>query len=135
MNNYKFRAWHDNKMWDVRAIDWDYKGKIISCHLDNGKESIKIYPDEKFGDEVEIMQYTDRNDINGNELYIKDIYKNNENGCIGEVECLHGILWLAEYKNGELYNHLPFYELCVTDFEIIGNKFENPEILEVANEA
>lgn len=53
----KYRAWYKNSFWDVYAIDWAGE-KIITAHLTNKKESIKVYPDKKMGDDVAFLQRT-----------------------------------------------------------------------------
>ncbi len=129
MREIKFRAWHDNQMWEVRAIDWDYKGKIISCHLENDKNSIKVYLDKKFGDEVELMQYTELKDKNGKEIYEGDIL-------FFEPFGKHNNDRIVKFKQGMFLGELVRngYNDAITSsdfYKVIGNIHENPELLEV----
>jgi uncharacterized phage protein (TIGR01671 family) len=130
MENYKFRAWHDNKMWQVRAIDWDYKGNVISCHLDDGEESIKIYPDEKYGDKVILMQYTGEYDKNYKDIYDGDIVQCSQKGQTmkGVVTFSKG-MWSWQY--GKERNDSYLYE-AVKRWKgvIVGNIWEDGEFID-----
>lgn len=76
-------------------------------------------------DEVELIEYSGVNDIQGIEIYEKDILK-----------CPSNFSWLVEFdERGCFIAHDPNEKLyCVLlddyDFEIIGNAFKNPELLQ-----
>ena len=133
MREIKFRAFDETGkiMCQVVAIDWDNNGHIISAHLrkENG-EIYKVYPNDNYGDKIKFLQYTGLKDCNGKEVYDGYIYKNNENGCIWVLSFDDYGLWATEQKNGSLYNSLPFRKLDLTNFEVIGNIYENKNLID-----
>ena len=137
MREIKFRAWDEKykRMCEVKSF-----------HFGTGKVNVSFrgkdigLPD-RFGgnyniDANAIMQYIGRKDKNGKEIYEEDIVKGaiiiqvNEND-FREI-AFKGVV---KYKDGYYYvenkdkrNICPFY---YPDFwiEILGNKFENPELM------
>ena len=128
--------------------------KFRGQRVDNGKwfygypikqfGVLKIYQDQEtkdFGEwiyEVKpetIGQYTGLKDNNDKEIYEGDMvqYKNSIEHGIGEVvfdNCGFEFNWLDR-------NEFPTsmkYLMCSSELEIIGNIYENPELLEVRNE-
>lgn len=126
IKEFKIKVW-DNK--DEKMLTSSELGLLPSNHKQDyiiGPSYLLINPNcERF----DVLFYTRLKDINQNEVYENDIYKNNENNCIGIFKYDACGLWATEYKDREIYNNLPFRDLDVTDFEIIGNKYENPKLL------
>lgn len=140
----KLRAWHKTlkKMFYVRAINWDLQyptcanGCVTLAEDEFTTESEYIYATL---DEVELLQCTGLIDKNKNLIYEGDIVKNDVNNLIQQViynqrqcefslkhvdeetkergTCWLGCLWEIDIKN--------------LGYEIIGNIYENPELLEV----
>lgn len=118
----KFRAWlkGDKEMVDVRVIDWN------NMIVDSFIPYIEI-PLEK----VILMQSTGLFDRNGKEVFIGDIVKCTR-GCSHEV-------YLEKEYGGTFIGGMPAIYLkgllsgyaWTGDEEIIGNIYENPELLEV----
>lgn len=67
---------------------------------------------------IELLQYTGLKDKNGKEIYEGDIIGSNMNG---QRQC-HEVRWVDESAKWSMY----WYD----DPEIIGNIYENPELLE-----
>jgi hypothetical protein len=120
MREIKFRAWdkREGKMW-IPIIDQDgipCAKNPISCHL--------VRMDGELLDPI--MQYTGLKDKNGKEIYEGDVGKCGYFG-IGFVR-YHKGYWEFGFKEGDevLFCCLPE----ISDFEVIGNIYQNPELLE-----
>lgn len=102
----RYRAWYDNKMMEVRAIDWDYKGNIISCHLEENPDKVdKVYPMEKYGDDVKLMRCIGVKDSELKYIYEGDIveYFYDVNDSFGYREYYEECEVIT--KNGTTYLH------------------------------
>lgn len=108
---FKFRAWHkaDEKMYEVYGFaqnKWFLKGKQFP--MPNGA--------------VVIMQYTGLKDRNGKEIYEGDIILFNNFG-----DTLDKVV----YSPGCFHTSGGGYLLDeIREIEVIGNIYENPELLE-----
>lgn len=119
----KFRAWlkNDKEMIDVDVINF-YNGQ-----LDFIGDGITFM---RKADEIELMQSTGLNDRNCQEVFIGDIIKCTR-GCPHEVylEKEYGGTYIGRMPAIYLKGLLSGYA-WTGDEEIIGNVFENPELLE-----
>ena len=124
----KFRAWIKDKKKMVYGKD-----ATSSAHF---TDSFKYRKNE-----VELMQYTGLKDKNGKEIFEGDILRDTDSE-IYYVDFIRGCFYLrTNYKS---FPHLGWAEwlpMCEidrlanpVDFEIIGNIYENPDLLEVGNE-
>lgn len=150
----KFRAWH--KTWkEMGKISWIlfYDDGKADTVLFNGRDfnfKLKI-------DEIELMQSTGLKDKNNNEIFEGDILKFNDewedyrqegyvdgssegiNYVLIGSEMTYFIFEKTKYPDSSLFyyvneEHLTFQEVMEDDefeFEVIGNIYENPELLEV----
>lgn len=127
MREIKFRAW--NK--DV------YSNKMIYDIQNEFEERINLGMDS-FGhylnkDSFEVMQYTGLKDCKGKEIYESDIvkYKAETNEGIGyikfEFSCFI-IYWTNNKTFNDSFSSM-FYTQCSSKIEVIGNIYENPELL------
>lgn len=131
----KFRAWdkENERMYTAIDLFHDDKGgiELIRCgYLKNpywGKRS-------KTPDQVELMQYTGHKDRDGVEIYEGDIIRKLVHG--KSEGCYEVVYAYCEYVglSKELDEYGPYRtKLCgwdCVDFEVIGNIYENPELLE-----
>ena len=118
----KFRAClkNENKMMEVRVIDWN--NEVVD--LFNPHIEIPL-------DKIELMQSTGLLDKNGKEVFVGDIIKCTR-GCPHEV-------YLEKEYGGTYVGGMPAIYLkgiregyaWTGAEEIIGNVYENPELLEV----
>lgn len=122
----KFRVWdkEENKMHKVKTIEFSRRGARI-IHLaevnSNGKGDHK-----RWHSSVELMQSTGLKDKNGTEIYEGDIVKN-------IYDEIYVVKWFdAGFHLEEKYNGgFDYFELHFGDNkEVIGNIYENPELLE-----
>jgi hypothetical protein len=114
MREIKFRAWDGNEMEYID--DW-YWFEERGVHDSRG---------EGFGISFNIMQYTGLLDKNGKEIYEGDIYQSN-----GLFPCE------VKFGEGRFYGEGSLESLsedinCYGELEVIGNIYENPNLLEVS---
>ena len=122
----KFRAWdkESQTMIDVSLIDFK-KGVLVGEHWKFGETNFMSF------DEIKLMQSTGLFDRNGKEVFVGDIIKCTR-GCPHEV-------YLEKEYGGTYIGGMPAIYLkgiregyaWTEHEEIIGNKFENHELLEV----
>lgn len=139
----KFRAYSSNnhKMYPVSNIEWDIDGHIWVT-ADDGKNGIELIDEE-----AHLMQYTGLHDKNGREIYEGDIvsfgsvWNNSDNEDIDEEFHIGVVEYDPHYavynvnceESGErrfLFTDVVNYD----GFGVIGNIFENPELLEAQHE-
>jgi uncharacterized phage protein (TIGR01671 family) len=126
MRKIKFRAWDDKgKKW---LLGYDH-GTLGGFHIDGEcvylREWEKVL-DDAFHDRIDlkIMQFTGQNDKNGTEIYE------------GDVVLVH--LETLRVKKTVSYDHQTasfvagdlWFKDGGTDIEIIGNIYENPELIQ-----
>jgi hypothetical protein len=112
----KFRAWDDiNKKFPF--IGFSIVGEVTVFNLDRQYELKHLL-------KLEITQFTGLKDKNGKEIYEGDICYMNDILC--HVVFEEGAFLLQSKK---LQESFCMYEYIYNKFEVIGNIFENPELL------
>lgn len=134
----KFRAWDRTTHKDGVMVPWE-ELKKFPCEV----VFLPLF-------EVELMQYTGQTDSGGQEIYEGDIIEftywwfdgdERESQLIGVIGFENMSFTLERITNDFFQNHtgykkgegsISFGELTYSDddFKVIGNKFENPELLE-----
>ena len=121
MREIKFRAWHKEKkiMGEVLGIDILHKEIFFS------NEDVDCYEHTDFKD-VELMQYTELKDEYGDEIYEGDIVTlhNSRYKVIFKTEGARFVL-----RNDEFELEITFINNNNERIEIVGNIYENPELL------
>lgn len=119
---------------DILAIDYENEEIVTQqIYFENGLPDDRDIYCYDF-DEIELMQSTGLKDKNGKEVFIGDIVKCTR-GCLHEV-------YLEKEYGGTFIGGMPAVYLkgfgdgyAWTEYEeIIGNIYENPELLEVTHE-
>ncbi|HCY1341298.1 TPA: hypothetical protein O0850_001510 [Staphylococcus aureus] len=120
----KFRAWDKlgKEMHKVSVIDFSSKGaRIIRLAgvQSNGKGDHK-----RWHSSVELMQSTGFKDVDGVEIYEGDIVQDSYSGEVSFIEFQEGAFYITCSNVTELISENDDI------IEIIGNIFENEELLE-----
>ena len=128
MREIKFRAFIKWAKLILEVESIDFKRKRVYCKTELEKPN----PCDFYNfDDIELMQYTGLKDKNGVEIYEGDSVKFIPSGEYGLVTTFgnsqnQGIEW----ENSRTAFFTPmFYLGCETELEIIGNIYENPELL------
>lgn len=146
-DRFKFRAWHKKrkKMYEVlhfHTATWDNGGEWVTAKgfniITQQDIHIQIEPKDSF-----IMQCTGLKDKNGREIYDGDILKfklledfaafgTNEKyvEIIAPVIYEYGGFFIEQSENSIFLGQLPMREI-----EVVGNIYENPELLREGNNA
>jgi len=135
MREIKFRAWDKtNEKWLHRPTFYIHcDGKINTWEV--GEEDKYL---SEYHDDLVLMQFTGLLDKKGVEIWEGDILKTRimydydlfSEDIIKAVEFVGGQFNPMRETKMTKYRILPLYY----DFEVIGNVFENPELLETNNE-
>jgi uncharacterized phage protein (TIGR01671 family) len=133
MRNMKYKAWSEeyNKIGKVVAIDWCCD-KIITCHIDFNGEVEKCYPNYNgYSDPIEFLQFTGLKDIHDKDIYEGDIL-NISKEYSGSFVPVYVLFNKGQFMVQMIHKLLPPFSLIdnVSLYEIIGNIYENKELLE-----
>lgn len=160
MRNIKYKLYYpsQDKVFEVTNIAFSKEGLIESASIPIRDASLEYYGITNYTivlkpeDKIELLEFTGHYDIDGNEIYTGYIvrfaipnptgYENydgewvdttQEEPC-GEVVFKDGC-YCVKYPNGELLPfNTPTAETCkapiIELFEVIGNIYENKELLE-----
>ena len=130
----KYRAWYvlaEEMINEILMIS--FVRKEIIGKFSDGSTSVPLkFEDKRNGEDVILMQSTGLFDKNGKEVFVGDIIKCTR-GCLHEV-------YIEKEYGGTYIGGMPAMYLkgiregyaWTGDEEIIGNIYENPELLEVA---
>lgn len=138
MRELKFRAW-DKKSKKIRIVESIGFGELsyynegypvanmIGRDCIHDKDII-IHRDSY---QHELMQYTGLKDENGKEIYEGDIVKAYESNIICEVIFSEGAMFMLRWNDNKWGNNeYHHYGVGAFTLEVIGNIYENPELLE-----
>ena len=142
MNNreIKFRVW-DKKRKEMSCGDWNI---TFNCKSHDYPVTIHgIDRDNKEDFDFEIQQFTGLKDKNGKEIYEGDLIKTDPNhiaillkanDCVeyscGEIMFSNEAWKIGQCKIGASYlGDYAMCDCCPSAIEIIGNIFENPELI------
>lgn len=122
MREIKFRAWNKrDKQWaNINQLtDWDSCEMTACVGMGNEKypyQTMRIESDAIY----ELMQYTGLKDKNGKEIYEGDVLKDSHgNTSLVNDPILGKWVYIHHHECG-----------MVDEMEVIGNIYENPELLQ-----
>lgn len=123
----RFRAWHKT---------WEEMGQVKRIRFDDdGNVTTVLFKGKDFGvnetiDKIVLMQSTGLHDKNGKEIFEGDILASETYPVNGAVEYRAKLgMWVNYLKE---YSYYEYLGNVASDRKIIGNIYENPEFLEVA---
>lgn len=111
-----------NRSWMFGSLDTTENEYTIMIYPDRFGNKCRIFIDPKT-----VGQYIDLTDKNGKKIFEGDIvkYKNNSPCKIGYIDSQFVMMWKNIYRN--------FEQVYDDEIEVIGNIYDNPELLEVEN--
>ena len=142
----KYRAWNkeSKEMYACYGFNtFDTKNKLFICNkpnssFKNGKLQT-IHAVEVFADDYVLMQYTGLKDKNGVEIYEGDVltlkYPRDRRYTV-TAKVIRGSQISAmtlKFEDEFTTEEIPLYKISAEhNLEVLGNIYENPELLEVA---
>lgn len=132
----KFRAWDLKYKMMMRVNQIDFEEKTVWLEADNGDHGNRHTLTREFKDVI-LMQSTGLKDKNGVEIYERDIVIN-QYGNVGYVAYLQqeaGFVVVKKKSDYRLGHRITGESYDVANnHEVIGNFWENSNLLEQANE-
>ena len=136
----KFRAWHFElkKMFSAKEMTDDQMALLPDGYFSNIHSSSTKLSQIYSHYEMLPLQYTGLHDKNGKEIYEGDIVVSWNNKDLSLKDILHSfgaykIFWSDEFSGwcseGTKYGINAFYKEHGLKMEVIGNIYENPELL------
>lgn len=131
MRDIKFRAFDKDLKQILKVKEIDFEHRIVTLEI--SELAIKKMPFE----DVELLQYTEVKDKNGKEVYEGDIFVHN--GMKFEVIWDDTRFIGFKHKDKTIgTGYVCYVSSCYKDgsssIEVIGNIYENPELLKEGNE-
>lgn len=121
---YKFRAWVEgNEMVRVSGIQFEPDSPLSKpCIIDERNDIHQLK-------DIELMEWTGFKDEKGNDIYENDIIRLNDIKYIvkWDLNCSVYIAYQIQGKGDGIMNL--FYLVINNSSEVIGNIFQNPELL------
>ena len=128
MRTIKFRAWDGKKMRAICELHWDTLGRFIKTVTD---ANYLLYPKD-----IELMQFTGLKDQHGKEIYEGDLLINH--GVTNDMkQRIFKAVWndtAARYSLKDIAANM-YTSMDRNDTsrcEVIGNIYENPDLLKAA---
>lgn len=137
MREIKFKAFDkiDNRIAGVRQIEFKQNGDIdffviIKPKVINKQGDLYYEFPKRQPNEFELLEYTGLKDKKGNEIYEGDIIKSG----FGEKVIVEYIEKIASFRlitnHTQTKENFELSKSWANDVKVIGNKYENPELIE-----
>lgn len=124
-NNLTFRVWSYtlNRFLSKEEYVLDFDGRLVFVEMNpNDKEDLNVILHAVPPSSYCVQQFTGVQDDNKKDIYYGDILKD-----IGKVEFYKGAFRIQFVDNS---GYLGWHSFCaLRNLEIIGNVFENPELI------
>lgn len=131
----KFRAWdkESKSMHQILEIIYSNDLSYISF-ITIGGGNLIYGPKRRLGDDVIIMQSTGLKDKNGVEIFEGDVLTSNVQPCkmVNPIKDGYGVV---RFENGMFKLGSISLVTFISKMEVIGNIYENPELLDQSNES
>lgn len=130
MREIKFRVWDKvvNKWLDYEDVYFDQEGEVYLIEERDWAYQSYMYK-ENITEKVKVVRFTGLKDVHGKEIYEGDILKFNTDAP-GVVDYFRGS-WRVKtpprYRGDDWRTSL--WDATLDGYEIIGNIYENPELL------
>lgn len=128
MRDIRFRAWDEGNGEFLSFFNVDIEGEVFLLgETENVSGLIDYYPKN-----IILMQYTGLDDKNGKPIFEGDILRFIPDNIFGEVKVFNkslcfGVEWVN--SRTDFFTQL-FYMECEAELEVIGNIYENSELLD-----
>lgn len=135
MKEIKYRAWHKEKELLVEVLGISFKEKHVRLPIESEPSDEYWWHETHWDfDEVELMQYTGLKDENDKEIYDRDIVQVEEKivipGKMTSIKVNKVVKYKEDYAQFLLYENENGEHLTFATFgEVIGNIYDNPELL------
>jgi uncharacterized phage protein (TIGR01671 family) len=129
----KFQAWVPDIGQMVQVAEIDLVNGVVSWYTSEAEIMARIPDADAFLDRVKLRQFTGLRDKNGKEIYEGDIVRAKNGVQIGTViwvesDCKYVVRWTKDNPTKMVYDS----NMSSAQWgEVIGNIYENPELLEV----
>lgn len=129
----RFRAWvkndNGNYMSPVGGIDFNTNNIMVYVPKPTADGDVDWDGDAVDGENIILMQYTGLKDKNGKEIYEGDII----NPAKAKYKDYRIIKWESVEDLEESYTGFDIYPSYTKKFEVVGNIYENPELIKEAS--
>lgn len=135
----KFRAWDTKKKKMYKPVHQAYKGKLHELFVSFSGQLVAheidcLMSESTFANRYILMQYTGLKDSKGVEIYESDIVQgtNDDSGCGTTTKNIVEVKWnedICGFEPFSLYDSDCNIYTNATDVIVIGNIYQNPELL------
>ncbi len=122
----KFRMWDKIDLQMRPVIQFHIHGDWVSCPVQVNEDDLGL--EQRKLEDIELMQFTGLKDVNGKRIYEGDILKTNRN-FFSSLTLTGEVYWFNTEQRFGLRDNV-YYLNSKHEYEIIGNIYENPNLLE-----
>ena len=126
----KFRAWDEDRKRMVYTFSDVYDINLTKIFTNEENELFAANLKDNYDwQEPKLMQYTGLKDKNGKEIYEGDLVSESGSRPYEVMWQSHSVQWIMQHTDeGRGYRHMA-YDYAQMNYEVIGNIYENSELL------